>query len=175
MPNANRDKGIRAERAVVDYLRPWWPAADRSVATGYRTKDRVSTDRGDIRGICYGGHPVAIQVKDVVKSHPKGLAGKALNDILTEARTQRDECDAVIGLVIEKRAGHASAGEWWVHLDVLELHDLLDGFSRHHPAEELVFPVRCLLSDLVPLLARRNGPLAAASHGDCLFGEPEVA
>lgn len=54
---SNKDKGTRAETAVVRLARDMgWPYAERRALTG-------GVDRGDITGI----HGVVIQVKDVVK------------------------------------------------------------------------------------------------------------
>lgn len=159
MANANRDKGIRAELAVAMYLRTWWPGAERSVAAGFKVTGRTSTDRGDIRDVGTAARPLAIQVKDVTKSHPKGLAGKALEDILRQTREQRDERGAVLGLLIEKRAGHASPAEWWCHLSVGELGGLVRGdLVRVSPADPVRCvspadaPVRIRFGDLIPLL-----------------------
>lgn len=155
--NANRDKGIRAELALAKFLRAWFPGAERSVAAGFKTSDptRAAGDRGDIRDAFLPTHPIAWQCKDVVGSHPKGLSGKALRELLYATRTQRDVAGAVLGILVEKRAGHGSASTWWAHLDAAELAAL--HYRRWFPGcgAPLVGvrgPVRLELLDLMMLL-----------------------
>lgn len=169
MPNSNGDKGKRFEQQLCQYLRPWWRDVERSVATGYRTAARTRADRGDVHGIGVPGMTVIIQAKDVTGSHPRGLSGKALNDLLVQTRAQRDAAGAVLGLLVEKRAGHISAGDAWCHLDALELYTLVDGWAdardtralagpefchldEHGRVTEPVAPVRLLFRDVVAML-----------------------
>ncbi len=155
--NANRDKGIRAERDLAKYLRHWFPGAERSVAAGFKTADptRAAGDRGDIRDAYLNGHPIAWQCKDVVGSQPKGLSGKALRDLLSATRRQRDAAGAALGLLVEKRAGHASPSTWWVHLDGTELaamHYRRWFPSTPSPVDGRMGPVRLELGDLMAVL-----------------------
>lgn len=159
MPSANRDKGNRAELDLARYLRAWFPGAERSVAAGFKSTGpggkvvRQSQDRGDIRDAYLPGWPIAWQCKDVVKSHPKGLANSALRDLLSETRRQRDAAGAQIGLLVEKRAGHANPAVWWVHLSLQELAAIR--YRRWFPAvvpdvdDTAAAPVRLELGDLM--------------------------
>lgn len=160
MANANRDKGNRAELELARYLRAWFPNAERSVAAGFKSTsgDRVvreSQDRGDIRDGCLPGWPIVWQCKDVVKTHPKGLANSALRDLLVETRRQRDAASAQIGLLVEKRAGHANPAVWWVHLTLQEVAAIR--YRRWFPAivpdaGSNAAPVRLELGDLMAQL-----------------------
>jgi hypothetical protein len=168
MTNANGNKGKEFERAVCAYLRPLWPEVDRTVVAGYRTADRVRADAGDVH---FGTPelPVIVQAKDVTGSFPRGLANKKLDDLLAETRAQRDAAGAVLGLLVEKRGGFASAGDAWVHLDALELYVIIDGWQEaidacrligahfthldeHGRVSEYSCPVRLRFGDLVALM-----------------------
>lgn len=154
MPNANRDKGIRAELALASYLRGVWRGAERSVATGVRNiEGRDTGDRGDIRGTGTRSHPLVWQCKSVGKSHPGGLAGVALGKLLTQTREQRDNAGAVLGVLVEKRPGRGYPADWWAHLGALELGILVTG--RSYPVTPVPHPgppVRLELGDLLPAL-----------------------
>jgi len=160
--NSNRDKGIRAERDLAKYLRQWFPSAERSVAGGFKstgggTVVRESQDRGDLRDACLPHWPIAWQCKDVVKSHPKGLANQALFELLAETRRQRDAAGATAGFLVEKRAGHANPATWWVHLDALELAAIGYGrwlVFRGVRSEDPGLPVRLELGSLMSMLER---------------------
>lgn len=167
MPNANRDKGIRAERQLADYLRNWWPTAERSVATGWKVKGRASGDCGDIKGTGTTELPIVWQLKDLTRvvagrREDKPLVGAELARVLLETRTQRDEAGAALGLLVEKRRGHADPAEWWVWLDATELVDLSLCVPGRRFAECLVTPIRMRLGDLVPMLARAGFAKTAA-------------
>lgn len=156
---SNRDKGNTTERDLAKWLRTWYPEAERSVAAGFKTAADPSRgqDRGDIRDAFVPGHPIVWQVKNVTGSHPNGLAGKALIQFLVACRMQRDAAKAELGLLVEKRAGHASPAAWFVHLDAAELGALIYRrfFACHVvPVTGARGPVRMLLGDLMPILER---------------------
>lgn len=105
----SRDKGLTAERAVANYLKAHGLSdARRSVSTG-----TVHTaDRGDIDGV----PGFAVQVKNLARR----LEGKLLTDTwhaaCRQALSMSDQtgryCSAMI---VEKRAGSADVGRWWLH------------------------------------------------------------
>lgn len=105
----SRAKGLTAERAVANYLvaqgEPWLEAR-RSVATGWSTKSTEHLDEGDIAGtpgLCF-------QVKNLARP----LSGKLLIDTWRETQDQARP-DTRVPLIIEKRAGSADVGRWWLH------------------------------------------------------------
>jgi len=144
---ANSEKGKRAERDLVGYLRArGWPGAERTVRTGHRTPGRVSADRGDIDGTI----GLAWQAKDV--------SDGALYQVptwLDDVNAQRAAAGADIGVLVVKRRGHADPGDWWAWLTLDDVvHPLttntLTGYR--YPAALFVVPVRLAVGDLVPIL-----------------------
>lgn len=105
MSAASRDKGARAERAVVAHLRAHgFPYAERR---------QGGTPGADITG-CPG---IAWEVKDH-KRHD--LAGW-----LRQAEAQRLAATATYGPLIVKRAGTTDVGQWYAVLTVDQLLALL--------------------------------------------------
>jgi len=152
MPNANADKGAKFERDVAGYLRlAGITTAERRVVTGWRRTDRSSPDLGDIRdtpGLC-------IQAKDVVKSHPRGLSGKALADFMAETEAQREAVGAAVGILIEKRLGRADPGLSWAHLPANVYLGLVGGLDPYCPAlVDLTYPIRTELCHITDALVR---------------------
>lgn len=139
----NRNRGLAAERSTARYLREQgWRDAERAVRTGFRTADRKSDDPGDITG-CPG---LVISVKDAqVERTEQWLA--ELGDM------QHDPRDKVggLGILIVKRRGHASPGEWWAWLRLDDLCALLCGDTCTLSTSA---PVRIAVSTLVALLHR---------------------
>ena len=106
---ANRDKGARAERAVGTWLRAHgWPHAERAIATGHRSGERVRADHGDITGM----PGIAVQVKDVATLDEPAKLGAAL----TDTDCQRLAAKADYGLLVQRRRGVADVGCWWAWL-----------------------------------------------------------
>jgi Holliday junction resolvase len=104
---SNRRKGHQAERDLAAYLRnAGWPHAERSVRTGYRTADRTSPDSGDIDGT----PGVVWQVKYAAR--------ESISRWMDETEVQRLAAKADIGVLVQRRVGHAAVREWWgwVHL-----------------------------------------------------------
>lgn len=147
MPNANRDKGLWFERAVAAYYRAnGLPGAERRVATGFTTKDRVSADLGDIRGT----PGICTQAKYLAKS----LAGKVLVDVMFEAQCQGTAAGAALAIVVEKRHGHADVGESWVYLPANMFVALVTGQDPYAgPLAECTFPIRTELHNIITHLA----------------------
>lgn len=140
---ANSDRGKRAERALVAWLREHgWPGAERTVRTGHRAHGRVSADRGDVDGTL----GLAWQLKDV--------ADAALHKIptwLSDTDAQRVAAGADVGVLVIKRRGHADVGEWWAHVPLGALVP-----DAALPGDIAAVPVRLAVAD-VALILRRQG------------------
>lgn len=105
----SRRKGINAEQVVARYLvARGLPDARRSVATGWRNDSTEHADRGDIDGVA----GFTIQVKNTAKP----LTGQRLADVWRETLSQALPSLSV-PLLLEKRAGSADVGRWWLYLD----------------------------------------------------------
>lgn len=121
----SRNKGLTAERAVANYLKDnGFPDARRSVATGWSTANSQLPDRGDIDGV----RGLAIQVKNLARR----LEGKLLIDTWRATVAQAAEMTRQTGaahrpIIIEKRAGSADVGRWWLHTDTGILVRMLTG------------------------------------------------
>jgi hypothetical protein len=105
MPNANRDKGIKAERDLVRYLIAH--GAPASVRRSAETGTTQHQDTGDIRGL----PGVCIQMKNTPS---RAMVDQYLLDCMTEVEDQREAANAAIGVLIEKRNGKASPAGWWL-------------------------------------------------------------
>lgn len=138
---ANLAKGKAQERKVVSYLRVnGWPGAERTVRTGYHAPGRISRDRGDIDGT----PGIVWQIKDVAERDwwriPQWLAA---------TEEQRNAAAADVGILVIRRAGHATPAEWWAHLYLHELVGLACGvYDQVTPN----VPVRLELQHVLPLL-----------------------
>ena len=140
---ANSAKGKIRERNVVSYLRvSGFPGAERTVRTGYRVAGRTSRDHGDIDGT----PGIAWQIKDVAEREWWRIPGW-----MTDTKEQAKAAGADIGVLVIRRAGHAHPSEWWAHMylgDVIELLDL----HTIYPTGNTWFPIRFELQHLLPLL-----------------------
>ncbi len=118
MANANRDKGLRAERELVKWLRlNGFPHAERSIVTGYRHASRQRFDGGDITGT----PSIIWSVKDCAREYIHEWWG----ELTAMAGTPQD-----IRLLIQKRKGHANPGEWWCWLPLAHLAPGATGLIR---------------------------------------------
>lgn len=102
-----RDKGTRAENAVVDYLR------GRGFRSVERRAQRGTKDAGDLTGL--PGYVVEI------KDH----ARLELAAWVDEAEAERRNDGAHIAVVWHKRRGKGSAGDWYVTMRGSQFADLL--------------------------------------------------
>lgn len=94
-----RAKGTRWESAIVDYLRErGWPHAERRSLNGAK-------DRGDIAGVI----GVVIEAKD----HARHEIGAWLD----EAKRERDNAHADLGVAWFHRRGKAGAKDGYVLMD----------------------------------------------------------
>ena len=105
--SASKRKGTSWESAIVDYLRASGvPHAERRALNGAK-------DRGDIAGL----PGVVVEAKSAAQVQ---LAGW-----LEEAKTERDNDGAEVGVVWFKRRGKGSPGDGYVLMDGATLVDLL--------------------------------------------------
>jgi hypothetical protein len=108
-----RAAGGKFERDIADHLAKHVDdRIDRRVKTGAK-------DRGDIGGVRVHGRRVVIECKN-----EKGIK---LGTWYGEAEIERDNDDAVAGLVAHKRHGKGSPGEQWVTMTVDDLIFLVTG------------------------------------------------
>ena len=104
-------KGKRGELAVVNYLKPWFPDARRTVRTGFRNAVTQADDEGDIDGT----PGLCLQVKVL---GDELVPGKVLDRVFAETVTQ---ASGRLPLIVNSRPGRASVGQWWVWLRVGDL------------------------------------------------------
>lgn len=148
---ANSDRGKRAERDLVTWLRGHgWPGAERTVRTGHRTRTRTSVDRGDVDGT----PGVAWQLKDVADS-----ALSLIPKWLAETEAQRVAAGADVGVLVVKRRGHADPGDWYAFVPLVELmHEVMTPAASRGIGAAAMFavPVRLAVADLAPILHGRG-------------------
>lgn len=112
-----RKAGSSFERLVADYLAAWVDdRIDRRVKMGAK-------DRGDIAGLRHGGERVVIECKNTAKVD--------LGNWATETEIQRGNDDALAGLIVHKRHGHALPEDQWVTLTLGDLVALLNANRDH--------------------------------------------
>lgn len=135
---ANNRKGKDRERKVVRYLREHgWPDADRTGHEAYRTATRTRADRLDITGT----PGLVWSVKDDASAQTRAWLAEVEHVCLRQ--------NADLGMLVVRRFGKASPGQWWAwmtysSLIVLETHRV--------PRHQQHVPVRLELGDLVPML-----------------------
>lgn len=106
-------KGATFERLVADYLDIDNELdIDRQVKTGRR-------DRGDIRGVRLHGKLIAVECKNT--AHP--VVGPALK----EAETERENIQALAGVVVAKRHGKGKAPDQVVYMTLRDFKALITG------------------------------------------------
>jgi Holliday junction resolvase len=142
---SNRNRGAKAERDVARWFRDnGWTNAERKSDNGWKTADRESADRGDIRGL----DRLVIQVKYLAD-----MTDLAVANAMAAAVEQAVAAGADYGILVQRRVGKASPGQWWAWMSAWDLHTLVAG--RHWPVPPSVearVPVRMQLQHLVPLL-----------------------
>jgi hypothetical protein len=146
---ASRRKGVQAERELAKYLRTWWPGAERSVATGWRTRGRSLADTGDIRGT----PGLAWQLK-----YRAAMSRAEIEVAMGDAETQAVAGGADYGFLVQRRPGKSDPGRWWAWLRVGDLCALATQQDKVY-APTVHAPVRVELADLV-------GLLRTASYGE---------
>lgn len=141
----SRRKGATGEQQVARWLRPFYPDACRAVRNTY-------PDPGDIDCTSPG-----------LFWSVKNTQAEQINPWLAELG---EKCGGRIGLLVVKRKGHASPGEWWCWLRAADLRSLMVGSDLgEFVLPELQVgsaPVRMELQHVLPLLVGANYAKAAA-------------
>ena len=99
MSSKSKAKGSAAERAVVAYLKQWYPYVDRRLAG-------ATLDKGDISGI----PGVTIEIKNHSRIDLVGW--------IAELETEMANDKAWTGTVIHKRKGKSDVGQWYATMPV---------------------------------------------------------
>ena len=94
MSNPQKAKGSGAERAVVAWLKQWFPYVDRRLAG-------ATLDKGDVSGI----PGVTIEIKNHAKMD---LAGW-----VEELKVEMANDNAWTGVVLHKRKGKGDPADWY--------------------------------------------------------------
>lgn len=136
----NRANGADCERKVARYLRAWYPDAERFEKNGWRTPDHTSEDPGDIDKTSPG-----------LWWSVKNCQEERTNAWLSEMREKQGER---LGILVVRRRGHASPGEWWVWMSAFDLRHFLTGDFGSGYLEEI--PVRVELGHLMRVLVQAN-------------------
>lgn len=135
MANPSKDKGTRAETAVVRYLQgTGWPSAERRASNG-------AADRGDITGTPY----ICWEVKYRDKMPGDGQIGLWL----IETDTERENAKADLGILVVRRP-RSSVEDWWAIVPFWALALIAEGLA--FPGQGPMWPARMALRDLVELL-----------------------
>lgn len=112
MANPSKDKGTRAETAVVRYLGEHGVRAERKALHG-------SADEGDVRADLADGVTACIEVKARKRVD--------LAKWMAETAAERDNAGAGVGILVVKPAGVGRPGRWWA---CMELDDLMEAMGR---------------------------------------------
>jgi len=97
----SKDIGTAAESAVVKYLR------ENGFGGAERRALRGALDCGDITGC----GPLVIEVK--AGAAAMNASDGQVEKWLEETETERDNAGADLGVLVLKRRGKGSAGDWW--------------------------------------------------------------
>jgi hypothetical protein len=127
---ANRRKGSDAERVLARWLRSTWPDACRAVRNTH-------PDPGDID--CTGTGLFWSVKNTRAEQITKWMADLA------------DKAAGRLGLLVVKRAGHATPGEWWCWLRLADLMHLVGAKPLVDPSGD-DWPLRMELGHVIPLL-----------------------
>lgn len=95
----SKQKGTRAENHVVEYLKKFYPYAERRALAGIN-------DKGDVTGI----PGVVVEVKDHAKI--------TLSEWLKELEQEIVNADAGTGVVVAKKRGTLDVGDWYAVMPV---------------------------------------------------------
>lgn len=104
--NPQKAKGSGAERAVVAWLKQWFPYVDRRLAG-------ATLDKGDVSGI----PGVTIEIKNHDKMNLSGW--------LKELEIEMENDKAWTGVVIHKKKGKTDVGQWYASMPAQVWVDLL--------------------------------------------------
>lgn len=103
-----RQKGTSAETAIVNYLN------DKTFKS-MRLPLQGAKDKGDL---VIFGMPVVVEVKNCSKME--------LSQWIREAKTEKENADAEIGVVWHKKRGTTDPGSWYVTMSGEDFVKLLD-------------------------------------------------
>lgn len=105
--------GRNMERGTANYLAVTVDDdIDRQIKTGAK-------DTGDVRGLRFHGHKVAVECKDTSKM--------SLQAWLREAEVERVNLGALAGIVVHKRIGVTAVQDQYVTLTLRDLASLMTG------------------------------------------------
>lgn len=141
-------RGKRYERQLAEYLRQWWPDAERAVAVGFGFRPgRASTDPGDLRGI-----PDTIwDCKSRERPVSHAQRASMIHELTFKARTQ----GFAIAILVERR-DRTPVADWIATVCLGHLGKVAAGpFALSSVmAMNADIPVSMRLADLVTLLIR---------------------
>lgn len=100
----NKAAGTRAETQVVDYLKVFWPGAERRRLSG-------ANDKGDISGV---GDPVTGRTVIEVKNEKK----LNFSSYLKEVEVEMENDKARFGVAIARRRGTTDVARWYAVMTV---------------------------------------------------------
>lgn len=105
MANPSKHKGSQYETLIAEFVRRYFPHAERNVLHG------GSADVGDITGV----HDLVVQCKFIGANRQDSLPGW-----LDDARQQARNADVSFGVVAHKRRGAAGAAEQFVTMSLAD-------------------------------------------------------
>lgn len=118
MPNANKQRGDRAERAVVEAFR----------ALGFPHAERTRAGHPDDHGDAFLCPAVIVQVKDHAQARYATW--------LAETDAQRRAGRAERAVLVHKRRGVSDASQWYVVMTVEQVASLLREAGYGEPEED---------------------------------------
>ena len=160
MVNKPKNIGTAAETAVMKYLRlNGFPNAERRALRG-------TYDAGDITGcdrLCFE-----------VKAGEAAFTAddRTINIWMEQTEKETDYAKAHYGILVVRRRGKGSPGDWWAYMQSTEFASLIDLASANASSSNRQtvdfssaddFPIRCHLSSMIKLV-RKAG-----------YGEPNDA
>jgi len=92
-----------------------------------RAVKRGTFDVGDIAGLRFHGHKIAVECKDTVKVE--------LSKWAAEAEAERRNLGALSGVIIHKRYGRTAPGQQWVTMTVDDFIALMNLSREEQPCQ----------------------------------------
>lgn len=127
MPNANKSKGNRAERAVRDLVVERYPGS-------FKTRAGFDDDLGDVI-VAFGRARIVLQVKDVASALWKKWHEQVAGQVAT-CRAASRGIPVLGGLIVHKRRGIADPAQWNAVGTLGDVLDLLDAAYTAGRADE---------------------------------------
>ena len=115
-PSTAKAKGRETENQAVEWLRYWWPNAERRRLQGVE-------DKGDIAGV----PGMCIEVKSAAQWKPVQW--------LRETMVEKANADEEIGFCMARPKGGTDVNDWVILMTPGQLIDLLDEAGRLPAAE----------------------------------------